>query len=404
MNFDTYNLTFVLRKERKNKDGESPIYMRITVDGVRSEVAIKRYIHPSNWESKACKPKGYKDEIKKLNQYLDSIKAYINDCHTEMVKLGEEITAKSLKNKFLGNSVEKRMLIDVFEYHNLQLKELEGISYASSTIKRYNTTLDHIKAFMKYKYKTQDIPINSIKYSFITDLEHYFKITRKCNHNSAMKYIKNFRKVINLAIRNEWLSKDPFAKYQAKIIEVKRDFLSKEELQSIEELEIDFPRLDIVRDIFIFSCYSGLAYIDVSNLTKNNIQLGIDGELWIITQRTKTKNQSNIPLLNKAHEIIKKYSTHPNKITEEHIFPKFSNQKMNAYLKEIADLARINKNLTFHIARHTFATSITLANGVPIESISSMLGHKSIRTTQIYSKVINEKVSEDMNKLKRKLN
>ncbi|MBN1987446.1 MAG: site-specific integrase [Prolixibacteraceae bacterium] len=402
-NFNTYNLAFVLRNGRKNNDGKSPVYMRITVNGQRAEVSIKRHIHPDNWENKANKAKGYKSEVKQLNQYLESLKALMNDYHTEMIKLGEEVTAQSLKNKFLGISEDRRMLLEVFEYHNQQLKELEGTNYASATIKRYKTTLDHIKAFLIFKYKINDIPLNRIKYSFVTDLEHYFKVTRKCNHNTTIKYIKNFRKVINLAIKNEWLAKDPFAKFQAKIVEVKREYLLKDELQNIEDLKLSFPRLDIVRDIFVFSCYSGLAYVDVFNLTKNNIRLGIDGDLWIITERTKTKSQSNIPLLPKAHELIKKYSRYPNKKTEEHIFPIFSNQKMNAYLKEIADLASVDKNLTFHIARHTFATTVTLANGVPIESISSMLGHKSIRTTQIYSKVINEKVSEDMDKLKKKL-
>ncbi|WP_346863816.1 site-specific integrase [uncultured Draconibacterium sp.] len=402
-NFNTYNLAFVLRKSRKNNEGKSPVYMRITVNGQRAEVSIKRNIHTDNWENKACKAKGYKSEVKQLNQYLETLKALMNDYHTEMVKMGEEITAQSLKNKFLGISEDRRMLIEVFEYHNHQLKELEGTNYASATIKRYTTTLDHIKAFLVFKYQLNDIPLNRLKYSFITDLEHYFKVTRKCNHNTTIKYIKNFRKVINLAIKNEWLSKDPFAKFQAKIVEVKREYLLKDELKNIEDLNLAFPRLDIVRDIFVFSCYSGLAYVDVANLTKNNIRLGIDGDLWIITERTKTKSQSNIPLLPKAHELIKKYSRYPNKKTEDHIFPIFTNQRMNAYLKEIADLASVDKNLTFHIARHTFATTVTLANGVPIESISSMLGHKSIRTTQIYSKVINAKISEDMDKLKRKL-
>ena len=402
-NFNTYNLAFVLRKSRKNYEGKSPVYMRITVNGQRAEVSIKRNIHTDNWENKACKAKGYKSEVKQLNQYLETLKALMNDYHTEMIKMGEEVTAQSLKNKFLGISEDRRMLIEVFEYHNHQLKELEGTTYASATVKRYTTTLDHIKAFLVFKYQLNDIPLNRLKYSFVTDLEHYFKVTRKCNHNTTIKYIKNLRKVINLAIKNEWLSKDPFAKFQAKIVEVKREYLLKDELQNIEDLNLTFPRLDIVRDIFVFSCYSGLAYVDVANLTKNNIRLGIDGDLWIITERTKTKSQSNIPLLPKAHELIKKYSRYPNKKTEDHIFPIFTNQRMNAYLKEIADLASVDKNLTFHIARHTFATTVTLANGVPIESISSMLGHKSIRTTQIYSKVINAKISEDMGKLKRKL-
>jgi len=401
--FNTFSLIFFLRTGRKNKENESSIYMRITVNGERSEVSTKRFINSNNWDSKANKAKGYKLEVKKLNQYLETLKATLHEYHSEMIKLGDDITAQSLKNKFLGISENKWMLLSVFEFHNQQLKELEGINYSSSTIKRYGTTLAHIKTFLKYKYKLNDIPLNRIKYSFITDLEHYFKVVRKCNHNSTIKYIKNFRKVINLAVKNEWIVKDPFAKFQAKMVEVKRDYLSKEELQKLEELKLSIPRLDVVRDIFVFACYSGLAYIDVSNLTRNNIRLGIDGDLWILTERAKTKNQSNIPLLPKAHELIKKYGNHPAKKTENHIFPSFSNQKLNAYLKELADLASIDKNLTFHIARHTFATTVTLANGVPIESISSMLGHKSIRTTQIYSKVINEKVSKDMSKLRIKL-
>lgn len=401
--FNTFSLIFFLRTGRKNKENESSIYMRITVNGERSEVSTKRFINSNNWDSKANKAKGYKSEVKHLNQYLETLRATLHDYHSEMIKLGEHISAQSLKNKFLGISENKWMLLSVFEFHNQQLKELEGTDYAPSTIKRYGTTLTHIKTFLKYKYKLNDIPLNRIRYSFITDLEHYFKVVRKCNHNSTIKYIKNFRKVINLAVKNEWIVKDPFVKFRAKMVEVKREYLSKEELQKLEGLNLSIPRLDVVRDIFVFACYSGLAYIDVSKLTRNDIRLGIDGDLWILTERTKTKSQSNIPLLPKAHELVEKYGNHPSKKTEDHIFPNFSNQKLNAYLKELADLASIDKNLTFHIARHTFATTVTLANGVPIESISSMLGHKSIRTTQIYSKVINEKVSKDMSKLRIKL-
>jgi site-specific recombinase XerD len=234
-------------------------------------------------------------------------------------------------------------------------------------------------------------------------LEHYLKTVRNCNHNTTIKYIKNLKKIVNLAIKNDWLSKNPFIRFEGKIKAVKREYLTAEELQKIIELRIKIPRLDQIRDVFVFSCYTGLAYIDVANLTQDNIVRGIDGEWWIFTQRIKTENKSNVPLLPMALSIIQKYKIDPESLNKEMLLPVISNQKLNAYLKEIATLAGINKNLTFHLARHTFATTVTLANGVPIESVSEMLGHKSIRTTQIYAKVIEKKVSEDMKILKDKL-
>ncbi|WP_430816085.1 site-specific integrase [Carboxylicivirga sp. RSCT41] len=401
--FSVLKVSFLIRKNRTNKHGEAPIYMRIFIDQGRAEIATGRYINPKNWNGKINKAFPKKKGAAQINQFLDVLKNGIFDHHTAMVKKGEHITAKTLKNRFLGIEEDKRTLLEVFEYHNRQISELSGISYSPATIQRYVTTLEHIKKFINQQYRLDDIPLNQLKFSFITDLEHYFRTTRKCNNNTTYKYIKNFKKVINIAIRNEWMEKDPFAKYKASLVEVKREFLSKDELHQLEDLKINISRLDTVRDIFIFSCYSGLAYIDVANLTMDNIRKGIDGNLWIITQRQKTKVPSNVPLLPKAIEIIDKYKFYPAKKTEEHILPNLSNQKLNAYLKELADLASINKNLTFHTARHTFATTVTLANGVPIESISSMLGHKNIRTTQIYSKVINEKVSRDMNELRKRL-
>jgi len=401
--FSTLNVSFLIRKNRSNKLGEAPIYIRFSIDNERVEISTGRHIKPTDWNSKLNKAITKKKGAGQLNKFLDVLKNSIYDHHTEMVKNGEHITAKKLKTRFLGIDEDRKTLLEVFEYHNKQITELIGITYAPATIQRYNTTLDHIKSFLKHQYNLKDIALHRIKYSFIIDLEHYFKTVRKCNNNTTYKYLKNFKKVINIAIKNEWLNKDPFAKFKSTLVEVKRGFLTKDELQKLENLKLSFPRLDVVRDIFVFSCYTGLAYIDVSNLTRENIRIGIDGNLWILLEREKTKTPSNIPILPQAHNLIKKYVDHPAKKTEQHIFPSFSNQKLNAYLKELADLASINKNLTFHIARHTFATTITLANGVPIESISSMLGHKNIRTTQIYSKVVNEKVSKDMNKLKRKL-
>jgi site-specific recombinase XerD len=222
-------------------------------------------------------------------------------------------------------------------------------------------------------------------------------------NNTVMKHIERFRKMINVAIRMEWLERDPFAAYQQKFERVEREYLSKEELAKIEFRDLKIVRLQWVRDLFVFSCYTGLAYIDVMRLTPGNITKGMDGELWLITNRQKTSNPVRVPLLPKALEIIDQYKGHPRALAEGTLFPNISNQKLNSYLKEIADLCDINKNLTFHLARHTFATTVTLTNGVPIESVSKMLGHSTITTTQIYAKVIEKKLSDDMKDLKQKL-
>jgi site-specific recombinase XerD len=225
---------------------------------------------------------------------------------------------------------------------------------------------------------------------------------RKCANNTAVKYIKNFKKIIKICISNGWLDKDPFANYKSKIREVERDYLTQEEVQNIYSKVFVTERLNLVKDIFVFSCFTGLAYIDVKNLTISNISMGIDGGKWIFTHRQKTETASRIPLLPIPEELILKYANHPQCINEGKLLPVLSNQKMNSYLKEIADACGIKKDLTFHIARHTFATSVTLTNGVPLESVSKMLGHKSLRTTQHYAKILDKKVSEDMAILKQK--
>ena len=215
--------------------------------------------------------------------------------------------------------------------------------------------------------------------------------------------MQRFRKILSLGVKLEWMDKNPFNAYEIRFDKVEREFLTEKELSAIEKKEISIERLQIIRDMFVFSCYTGLAYIDAVNLPVSSIRNGIDGQLWIYTKREKTKTPVKIPVLPKALEIIGRYKNNPRSAYYGTIFPMISNQKLNSYLKEIADLCGINKNLTFHLARHTFATSVTLRNGVPIETVSKLLGHKSISTTQIYAKVVENKVGEDMALLKSKL-
>ena len=233
-------------------------------------------------------------------------------------------------------------------------------------------------------------------HQFITGLEYYLKTTRKCAHNSAIKYITNFKKIIRIAHANDWIDKDPFLHWKGKLKIVEREFLTEEEIQKIIELELKMERLDQVRDIFIFCCFTGLAYADVKKLNRGDISVGADGEEWVKTKRSKTDTRSNIPILPIAKVIIEKYKDNELLKEKDLVLPVLSNQKMNAYIKEIATLAGITKNLTFHLARHTFATTVTLTNGVPIESVSKMLGHTNLKTTQHYAKILDMKVSKDM--------
>ena len=399
----TLGILFYVKNAKALSTGEVPIYLRITVDGKRAEHSIQRIIHPDKWNPKAGKAIGNKEDIRSLNVYIDTVKAKVYEQQKRLLERNEFITAEKIKNGLMGISEKKQTLIEVFKQHNKEIEALIGKDFAKGTVTRYKTVLKYLQEFLQSKYKTSDIYLSQLNHKFITDYEFYLKTERKCGHNSTIKYIRNLKKVVRIALSNDWLDKDPFMNYKGSLEDVERTFLSAEELTTIEDKKFKIARLAEIRDIFIFSCYTGLAYADVFNLTPGHITIGIDGDKWIYTHRTKTKTRSNVPLLPKALEIIEQYKKYPECIILGKVLPVRSNQKMNAYLKEIADLSEINKTLTFHTARHTFATTVTLTNNVPIESVSSMLGHKSIKTTQIYAKVVEKKVSADMQALRGKL-
>jgi site-specific recombinase XerD len=399
----TFSLLFYLKKPKTYQSGNIPIYARITLNSQRAEFSTGRDCHPDKWNSSSGRASGTKEEAKALNNYLDTIQAKVYEAHRQLLSSCELITAETLKNKYVGKSEKPRSLIKIYEDHNKQVEALVGNEFAPATLKRYKTSLSHTTDFLKWKFSVSDIDIRKIDHAFITDFEFYLRSECKCNNNSAVKYIKNFGKIVRLCLANGWLEKNPFVNYKAKIKEVERPFLNEEEIQAIINKEFKIDRLDFVRDIFIFSCYTGLAYVDVKNLGYSNINIGIDGEKWIFTNRQKTDSKSNIPLLPPALVIIEKYKKHPQCSNTGKLLPVLSNQKMNCYLKEIAACCGIDKELTFHIARHTFATTVTLTNGVPIESVSKMLGHKNLRTTQHYAKILDKKVSEDMSLLRNKL-
>jgi site-specific recombinase XerD len=310
------------------------------------------------------------------------------------------VTAENIKNTLLGKSEERKFLLEIFQKHNDQLEALVGKDFAPGTLERYKTSLQHTQSFIQWKFGKDDMDIQALNYEFISDYEFWLKTVRNCAHNTTVKYLANFKKIVLSCVKKGWLVRDPFLGYKMVKKEVLREVLDKEELDRIHHKKFCTERLNQVRDIFLFCCYTGLAYIDVKNLRRDQIKVGIDGEKWIFTQRQKTETPTRLPLLPQALEIIDAYNNHPQCCNKGLVLPVMSNQKMNAYLKEIADVCGIQKTLTFHIARHTFATTITLGNGVHIETVSKMLGHKSLKQTQHYAKILDLKVSQDMARLR----
>ena len=394
------SILFYLKSSKASKNGLSPIYQRITINGTRIELSTSRYVEKSKWNNAAGKLRGNSEETRLINSHLDILKSKVYETEKWMINNNEEINVQTFKNKLLGVEEKTRKLILIFEDHNKKMKELVGKEYSINTYKKYETTLSHTKEFLKYQYNLNDICIKQVSIAFLNDFDFYLRNIKNCNNNSTIKYIRNFGKIIKQCYVNDWIEKDPFLKYKGKVREVERIYLNQDEIESLLNKEFKIKRLELVRDMFIFSCFTGLAYIDVFNLKKSNIIIGIDGDKWISTHRQKTESASKIPILSVTKMIIDKYENHPQCLNENRLLPILSNQKMNAYLKEMADICEINKELTFHIARHTFATTVTLTNGVPIESVSKMLGHKNLRTTQHYAKVLDKKISEDMKILK----
>jgi len=399
----TISVKFFARKDRSTGDGLVPIFMRIGIAEKRMNVVTKVHVRLNEWSRQNGKLKTKTRDAQKTNGILEGFKMKAFDCQRELMNEGKMITLENIKAKWYGISLERKvMLMEVFTQHNTQMKALVNKEFSPLTLERYETSFRHTQAFMKWKYKSSDIDVKQLKYEFIADYEFWLKSVRNCDHNTSMKYLSNFKKIVHICIKNGWLARDPFVGFKLAKREVERSFLVEEELTKIINKEFMMPRLRQVRDIFIFCCYTGLAYADVEKLTREEITIGIDGEKWIWTSRQKTDSATRVPLLPPALEILDRYKDNPQCVNNRRLLPVLSNQKMNNYLKEIADACEITKKMTFHTARHTFATTVTLTNGVPIETVSKMLGHRNLKTTQHYAKILDLKVSEDMKVLRSK--
>lgn len=403
---NTFGIQFVLRLPKNKKDEMAVVYARITVNGRRAEICLKSKVSINNWDEAKGRAKGKRQEIVKLNSHMEQVRSLIFDSYQELIQQNKPVSVDAVKAKYLGEDIEETMtLLKMIDYH----KQVAIGKLAPGTMKNYYTTENYLKKFVKHQYRKSDISLDELNYRFILDFEIFLNNHKPVDHqkplnnNGIMKHMERLRKMVNLAVMMDWLDKDPFAKYKLHFEKVERGHLTKEELKVLSKKSFKIERLQAVLDMFLFSCYTGLAYIDIFNLTQENIAKGIDGRDWLMTNRQKTNTTVRVPLLPEAVQLIKKYKDHPVAVAKGTLFPVVSNQRMNGYLKEIAEICGIDKNFTFHLARHTFATTVTLSNGVPIESVSKMLGHTSIRTTQIYAKVVEHKLSEDMQNLRKRM-
>ncbi|MCE7039557.1 site-specific integrase [Dyadobacter sp. CY312] len=399
----TFNLLFYLKKPKNYVGGKMPIYIRVTTDGGRFEMAAKRDCEPDKWNPVSGRISGTKHDVRSVNAYLDSLQAKVYDAHRTLIDSRKEVTAESIKNMLLGIDDQRKMILQVFREHNQEMHDLIGKDFARSTYNRYEAALRNVEEFFLFKYKVSDVSLEKLDHNLISAYAFYLKAKRNISHNTTMRYLVYFKKIVLLCVKNGWIVRDPFFAFNMAKVEVDRRPLNEAELASIVKKKFTNDRLCKVRDIFIFCCYTGLSYVDVQKLRRSEVIDGFDGRKWISMNRQKTDTPSKIPLLPQALNILSRYSGHLQCTNSDRLLPVMTNQRMNSYLKEIADVCGIDRNITFHLARHTFATTITLSNNVPIETVSKMLGHKSLKTTQHYAKIVDRKVSNDMELLRRKL-
>jgi len=396
MSNDFLHILFYAKRSRATLRQTLPIYLRVTIQGKRMEVTTNRFVLPHQWSAKANKVKGTSAAAAEINAYLEYLRHEVYEYQQEILQEQKEVTVHSLRDKWFGRGEKKYTLMEVIGLHNADMEGLIGKDFKKSTLTKYKTTERHIQDFIHWKYDCMDVFLKDLQLEFLKNLEYYLQFIKRLSINSRGKVISNLKKIIGECADKGWLIRDPFARFHVKHVDAHVPHLSANELLRIEEKQFSILRLDLVKDIFLFGCYTGFAYIDVTNLTPEHLKVGPDGKPWLIKTRQKTEIVERVPLLAPAVKILEKYKDNPDAMAAGKLLPVPSNQKVNAYLKEIASLCVINLRLTFHVARHTFASTVTLDNGVPIESVSQMMGHKFIKTTQLYAKVSNKKITEDM--------
>ena len=393
---NTLSVLFIIKKAKLLKNGEAPVCMRITVNKRVAEVMIKRSIPVDLWNQKKECSKG-KDRVAiELNHYINTVRAKVLQIHRELEIDNKPITADIIKDCFYGRDKAQRSLLEVYAEHNEKCSALIGKEYTESTVTKFDTSINRLKEYIRSCYHRDDIMLAELDGQFIRDFDFWLKTEKHCQNNSALKHLKNLKKVVRIALANDWIKKDPFYGIHFKQEEVNVEFLSREELDILMNKDFAIKRLEQVRDIFVFCCFTALAFVDVQQLSREHLIKDNNGALWIRKARQKTSQMCNIPVLSIPQRILRKYEDNAECIKKGVLLPVISNQRMNAYLKEIADLCGITKRLTTHVARHTAATIVFLANDVSMENVSKILGHSNIRMTQHYARVLDSSIMRDM--------
>lgn len=404
-NSKSFSVLFWTNKTKADSNGLVPLYARVTIDGKRAEISLKKKVNPKKWDAGTGFMKGNGEEVRLVNKYINDVGNDLFEIYTTIIKNSGIVSADEIKNKYTGQSspvVKTKTLLEVFDEHNRDVESLVGKDYVKATVTKYKTIRSKVSEFIRSQYGKDDLTLDVLDYTFISGFEKFLKVLEGLEHNTAMAYIKRVKRIMSIAVNNRWIAVNPFATFKCTTRKIARNQLTEEELSILTAKVFKVKRLSEVRDCFLFSCYTGYAFVDAQKLTPEHI-VKRRSEYWIETSRTKTEIAANVPLLPQAQAIINKYKKHEYCTVNNKLLPMKSNQKMNAYLKEIADLCDIDKNLTTHMARHTFATTVTLGNDVPIETVSRMLGHTKITTTQIYARVQDNKIGRDMDLLRKKL-
>lgn len=396
----TFKVLFYLKKNAPKKNGYVPVMCRITIDGTIAQFSCKLDVNPDLWDTQSGRASGRTTEAKETNLFLDNIRVGVNTHYREIFDKDNYVTAEKVKNAYLGLGMKHETILKVFAQHNEDFEKQVGKMKSKSTYQKYCTVYRHLQDFIRYRYKVSDIALKELTPAFIIDFELYLRTTQECTHNTVWVYMMPLRRMITIAQNNGWLNRDPFVEYSISPEDSDRGYLTKEEIKKLMNAPIIKKKHELVRDLFIFCCFTGLSFRDLKNLTTDNLQTSFDGHEWIITKRQKTKVQSNIRLLDVALRIIEKYK---GIAKDNRVFPVPSYANLRDNITFIVQACGIKKHVTWHMSRHTYATEICLTNGMPIETLSKTLGHTNISTTQIYAKITNEKVSHDMEALSHKL-
>jgi integrase len=396
----TFKILFYLKKNSSKPNGTAPLMCRITIDGTISQFSCKMDVPPNLWDTKAGRLTGKSAVAVKTNIALDKIRVDINRHYQEVMQTDGFVTADKVKNAYLGLGVKQDTFLTLFAKHNQEFSRKVGYNRTKATYKKYCILYKHIESYIKQEYNRNDIFLKELNLTFINGFEHYLRTERKCSTNTIWCYMIGVKHIVAIARNSGQLAINPFAGYLISPEVKDRGFLSKEELYLLVNTKMKNAQQELVRDLFVFSCFCGLSYSDVKNLTKDHLKTSFDGHLWIITRRQKTNTDSSVRLLEVPKRIIEKYKGY---CRDNRLFPVPSNNTCNKALKNIAEQCGIKTRLTYHVARHTFGTLLTISQGVPIETVSRMMGHTNIKTTQIYAKITKEKISQDMEILSHKL-